>query len=46
MAQIAAIFTKDLDKVNKAYRSIMPALSGRDILSHPPVESKPVILRV
>ena len=46
MAQIAGIFTKDLDKVNKAYRSIIPSLSGSDILSHAPVESKPVILRV
>ncbi len=46
MAQIAAIFTKDLDKVHKAYRSIMPSLSGNEVLTHVPVESKPVILRV
>ncbi len=46
MAQIAAIFTKDLDKVNKAYRSIMPAFSGGEVLAPVAVESKPVILRV
>ncbi|MHB1284982.1 MAG: B12-binding domain-containing radical SAM protein [Leptospirales bacterium] len=45
MAQIAAIFTRDLDKVHKAYRSIMPSLSAREFVSVP-VESKPVILRV
>lgn len=45
MAQIAAIFTGDLDKVHKAYRSIMPSLSAREF-SSVPVEVKPVILRV
>lgn len=47
MAQIAAIFTRDLDRVHNAYRSILPSLAPRDMAAAAvPIEAKPITLRL